>query len=156
MWDLKIGHILTTVALITAVAATGCNTETETAQAELGEVPEVAEVEAEPTPQGELALEEALPLTEEDIGDELLVTGTVTGTVIPDGFFVATEHGRVLFVESAEQVMPGELVTVTGPVRSATVPVFDEWELQALQGEVEAEWELLRTYYIEGQSVATP
>jgi hypothetical protein len=156
MWDLKIGHNLAAAALIAAVGTTGCNTDTEPGQAELGEVPEVAEVDAEPTPRGELELEEALPLTEEDIGDELLVTGTVTGTVIPDGFFVATEHGRVLFVESAERVMPGELVTVTGPVRSATVPVFEEWEVQALQGEVEAEWELLRTYYIEGQSVATP
>lgn len=47
-------------------------------------------------------------------------------------------------------------MTVTGPVRSATVPVFEEWELQALQGEVEAKWDLLRTYPIEGQSAATP
>lgn len=155
MWDLKIGTVVA-VALIAAVGITACNTETETGQAEFGEVPEVAEIEADPSPAGELELEEALPLTAEDIGDELLVTGTVTGTVIPEGFFVATEHGRVLFVESTQVVTPGELVTVTGPVQSATVPVFEEWELQALQGEVEAEWDLLRTYYIEGRSVATP
>ena len=31
-----------------------------------------------------------------------------------------------------------------------------EWETDALENEIEAEWEMLRTYYIEAGSVATP
>ena len=153
MLDRKIGRWTTALALMAVVGLVGC--DTEGGEAEIGEVPEVAEVDAEPT-EGALELEEALPLTEEDVGDMMLVTGTVTGTVIPAGFFVATEHGRVLFVETTEAVTPGEVVTVTGPLQSATTLVFEEWETQALQGEVEAEWDMLRTYYIDGGSVATP
>ncbi len=149
----RTGRWATVFALIAAVGLTGC--DTEGGEAEIGEVPEVAEVEAEPM-EGELELEEALPLTEEDVGDILLVTGTVVGTVIPEGFFVATEHGEVLFVESTEPTVPGEMVTVTGPLQSATTLVFEEWETEALQNEVEAEWQMVRTYYVEGQSVATP
>ncbi len=62
----------------------------------------------------------------------------------------------MLFVESMEAPLPGEVVTVTGPLASAETLVFDEWETDALEGEVEAEWEILHTYYIEGGSVATP
>ena len=149
----RTGRWATVFALGVAVALTGC--DTEGGEAEIGEVPEVAEVETEPM-QAELELEEALPLTEEDVGDIILVTGTVIGTVIPEGFFVATEHGEVLFVESTEPTTPGELVTVTGPLQSATTLVFEEWETEALQGEVEAEWQMLRTFYVDAGSVATP
>ena len=153
MFDSKIARWATMLALVAAVGVTGC--ESEAGQAEIGEVPEVAEVETQPM-EPEIELEEALPLTEEDVGDILLITGTVTGAVIPEGFFVATEHGRMLFVESTEMVTPGELVTVTGELQSATTLVFDEWEMEALEGEVEAEWDMLRTYYVEAGSVSTP
>ena len=152
MFDRNAGRWTLALTLVAGVGLTGC--DTEGGQAEIGEVPEAAEVEAEPS--GEVELEEALPLTAEDVGDRMLITGTVIGTVIPDGFFVATEHGRVLFVESTEAPVPGELVTVTGMLQSAAVPVFEEWEVQALQNEIEAEWDMLRTYYLEGGSIATP
>ncbi len=45
---------------------------------------------------------------------------------------------------------------MTGPLQVATTAVFDGWETDALENEIEAEWELLRTYYVEGSSVATP
>lgn len=149
MSEQKIGRWASALAVILALGVAAC--ESEGGEAEMGEVPEVAEVETEAG-----ALEEALPLTAEDVGDIMLVTGTVVGTVIPDGFFVATEHGLVLFVETDETVVPGELVSVTGPLQSVEVPVFDEWETDALEGEIEAEWDMLEAYYIDAGSIATP
>ena len=153
MMERTAGRWALALALVAAVGLTGC--DTEGGEAEIGEVPEVAEIEG--ADNGELDLEEALPLTAEDIGDRMLVTGTVIGTVIPDGFFVATEGGEVLFVEALEpNPIPGELVTVTGVLQSAEIPVFEEWETEALENEIEAEWQMMRTYYLEGGSVATP
>lgn len=152
MLDRKAGRWALALTLIAAVGIAGC--DTEGGEAEIGEVPEVAEMEPE---DDGMELEEALPLTAEDIGDRMLVTGTVIGTIIPDGFFVATEHGEVLFVEALEpNPVPGELVTVTGTLQAAEVPVFEEWETEAFENEIEAEWQMLRTYYLEGGSVATP
>ena len=62
----------------------------------------------------------------------------------------------VLFVQADETPMPAEIVTVTGPLQTAETLVFEEWEMDALGDEVEAEWQMVRTYYIDGQSVATP
>jgi hypothetical protein len=148
------GRWATALALVAAVGVTGC--ESEGGEAEPGEVPEMAEVEPEDLSEGQVEFQEALPLTVEDIGDTMLMTGTVIGTVIPDGFFVATEHGEVLFVAADEAPVPGELVSVTGTLQSAEVPVFEEWETEALENEIEAEWQMLRTYYIEAGAVATP
>lgn len=153
MLDRKAGRWTLALTLIATVAIAGC--DTGGGEAEMGEVPEVAEVEE--AGDGEIELEEALPLTVEDVGDRMLVTGTVIGTVIPQGFFVATEAGEVLFVEDLDTApVPGELVTVTGVLQSAEVPVFEEWETEALENEIEAEWQMLRTYYLDAGSVATP
>ena len=152
MIDRRFARSTTALALVALLGVAGC--DTEGGEAETGEVPEAAELEAEPT--GEIELEEALPLTAEDVGDRMLITGTVIGSVIPDGFFVATEHGRVLFVASEDVPVPGEVVTVTGTLAAAETLVFEEWEVEALQGEVEAEWEIMRSYYLDGGSVATP
>ena len=154
MMDSTIGRWTTVLTLVAAVGLAGCDTEGE--QAEIGEVPEVAEMEPGEAEAGEIALEEALPLTAEDVGDMMLVTGTVIGTVIPNGFFVATEHGEVLFVETTEMAVPGELVSVTGTLEAVEVPVFEEWETEALENEIEAEWQMMRSYYIDAGSVATP
>ncbi len=136
--------------LAAALAVAACETEYE--EAELGEVPEVAEVEMEPE---EIELEEAYPLTAEDLGDRLLVTGTVVGSVLPGGFFVASEGGLVLFVETDHVAIPGEMVSVTGVLEAAETTVFDEWEVDALEGEIEAEWDVIPLYYLDAGSVSS-
>ena len=117
--------------LIVAFAATAlwaCGSD----EAEIDEVPEVAEVR----------LEELYPLSPDDVGKVIMANGTVVGRAVPGGFFLRTEGAQVLFVRTPVPVSPGSVVRVVGPLQQATVAVFDEWEEDALEGEVEAEWDI--------------
>ena len=141
-----------------AVALTGCDDE-----AEIDEVPEVAEVDVDAVavPVGpdsvaiaaQIELEETFPLDADDVGKIIVATGTVVGTPLPVGFFLRTEGLQVIFVETTVPVAKGDRVRVVGPLTRATVAVFDGWEHDALEGQVEAEWDVQETWYIPATSV---
>lgn len=131
--------------LATAVAIAGCSDE-----AEIDEVPEVAEVEVD---DGEVRLEEEFPLDAGDIGKIIMATGTVVGSPLPNGFFLLTEAGQVLFVDTTVPVTPADHVRVVGPLGAATIASFDGWKTDALAGQPLAEWDVLETWYIDATSV---
>jgi hypothetical protein len=113
----------------------------------------VAEVEVD---EGEVRLEDKhLPLSSEDIGDVILATGTVVGTPLPNGFFLKTERSQVLFVEEPQpsEVKSGDTVRVTGPLAMAAVAAFEGWKADALEGEIEAEWQILPLWYVRAAQV---
>lgn len=94
----------------------------------------------------------AFPMTAEDVGDLMLVSGMVIGKPGPAGFFVRTEGNRVSFIESTDSVTVGQRVRVIGPLQVAEMPVFDGWEREFLGG-VEPDWDLLRLYYVRANAV---
>ena len=128
-------------------------------EVEVAPPPAVAEAPARPAPAAavvapvEVQFERALPITAEDVGDLLVARGTVVGKPGPNGFFLRTDRNRVVFVESTEPVALGRQVRVVGPLQAAEVPVFDGWQRDLL-GNLEADWDLLRLYYIRASSVA--
>ena len=67
----------------------------------------------------EVELDEANLLAEEDLSDILLVSGTLIGQPVKDGFFVRTEYDRVIFVQSSAEVELGEIVSVAGVLEAA-------------------------------------
>ncbi|HEU4452098.1 MAG TPA: hypothetical protein VFR81_03525 [Longimicrobium sp.] len=140
------------VLLLAAGGLAACGDE-----AEVDEVPEVAEVKVDSGPGGvvEVKLEEEYPLGPEDVGKLIYATGTVVGTVVPAGFFLKTEANQVIFVATAQPVNPplGDAVRVVGPLRASTAAIFEGWKTDALEGEVEAEWQLVTTYFIEAAAV---
>jgi hypothetical protein len=140
------------VLLLAAGGLAACRDE-----AEVDEVPEVAEVKVDSGPGGvvEVKLEEEYPLGPEDAGKLIYATGTVVGKVLPVGFFLKTEANQVIFVATAQPVNPplGDAVRVVGPLRASTVAIFEGWKTDALEGEVEAEWQLVTTYFIEATAV---
>ena len=150
---------LTVTVLLTSVALTACEPD----PAEIDEVPEVAEVATEPVgvavgPEGaavvaEIRLEELYPLEEDDVGKVIMATGTVVGQPIPGGFFLRTEGNQVLFVRTTTPVSPGSTVRVVGPLGMATAAVFDEWSVDALEGQIEAAWEIQHQWYVEATGV---
>ncbi|HEV2076094.1 MAG TPA: hypothetical protein VGR10_07620 [Thermoleophilaceae bacterium] len=101
----------------------------------------------------EVQFERALPITAEDVGDLMLASGTVVGKPGPNGFFLRTAGDNVVFVQSAVPVTAGQQVNVAGPLEAAEVALFDGWERDLL-GNLEADWDLLRLYYIRASSVA--
>lgn len=136
-----------TFGLITAMGLSACDDE-----AEPDEVPEVGRLEVEP---GEIELEEVFPLTPADTGQVVVATGTVVGRPLPNGFFMRTEGAQVLFVVSpaATPVNPGDTVRVAGPLHLATAAVFEGWERDALEGEIQAEWKVQPLYFVEAAAV---
>jgi hypothetical protein len=140
------------VLLLAAGGLAACSDE-----AEVDEVPEVAEVQVDTGPGGvvEVKLEEEYPLGPEDVGKLIYATGTVVGKVLPAGFFLKTEANQVIFVATAQPLNPplGDALRVVGPLRASTVAIFEGWETDALEGEVQAEWQLVTTYFIEATAV---
>ncbi|MDX1647378.1 MAG: hypothetical protein R3304_09560 [Longimicrobiales bacterium] len=132
------------------LGAAGC--ETEGGQAEMSEIPEVAEIEPQVGEDG-VELEEALPLTSEDVGDIIMASGTVVGQPLPHGYFLETEHDLVIFVESSVEVEPGQVISVAGPLGEVAAPVFEEWEVDAFDGEIEAEYEWVRLFFIDDDAI---
>ncbi|HEX6748056.1 MAG TPA: hypothetical protein VF092_12250 [Longimicrobium sp.] len=127
-------------------------------EAEVDKVPEVAEVKADTAPGGvvEVKLEKAYPLGPEDVGKVIYATGTVVGKVLPAGFFLKTEGNQVIFVATPPAVNPplGVALRVVGPLRASTAAIFEGWKTDALEGKVEAQWQLVTTYFIEATAVA--
>lgn len=134
------------ILLATAVAATGCG------EAEMEEVPETAEVEVEPM-EGETELEEETVLGMDDVGEIIMATGWVTGVPLESGFFLRTEDDRVIFVETEDDVTPGQVVRVVGPLVASRVMMFEEWEADAFEAGFEAEWNVETALYIDAASV---
>ena len=139
--------------MIAAGGVAACNGDDD-AYDELGNeapVPEVAEVRAE---GGEVRLEDALPLTNEDVGRIVVATGEVVGEPLPVGFFMVLPTMDVIFVETAEQVQPGERVRVMGALDKATAAVFNGWRVDALENHILEEWTITDLWFIEATSVA--
>lgn len=134
------------ILLATAVAVTGCG------EAEMEEVPETAEVEVEPM-EGETELEEETVLGMDDVGEIIMATGWVTGVPLESGFFLRTEDDRVIFVETEDDVTPGQVVRVVGPLVASRVMMFEEWEADAFEAGFEAEWNVETALYIDAASV---
>ena len=112
--------------------------------------PEIAEIEHEA--DGDVEFEQAFPLTVDDIGDTMLVSGTVVGTPGPAGFFVRTEGNRVVFVRAHASVSAGERVEVKGPLRAIDEAGFAGWERDLL-GDVDPVWLVARLYFVEARTV---
>ena len=121
-------------------------------EAEMDEVPETAEVEAEPL-EGELELEEELVLGLDDVGETIMATGWVSGVPLTTGFFLRTEDNRVIFVETTEQVSAGQTVRVQGPLVATETMVFEGWEAEAFEAGFEAEWDVETALYIDATTV---
>ena len=111
--------------------------------------PAMAEVERD---DGELEFEHAFPLEAEDIGDTMLVSGTVVGKPGPNGFFVRTEANRVVFVDAADSVVAGDMVRAVGPLRAIDASAFAGWERDWL-GDIDPVWLVVRLHYVDADSV---
>ncbi|MGH7720082.1 MAG: hypothetical protein ACREON_14730, partial [Gemmatimonadaceae bacterium] len=122
------------MSLVLTLALAGCEPE----EAEV-RPPEIAEIDSV---AGRVEFEEAYPLTTDDIGDIILASGSVVGNPGPVGFFLRAEGNRVIFVESTQPASAGQRVRAVGPLRTAAVAVFQEWERETLGDDLEAEWEL--------------
>lgn len=122
---------------------------------------EPAEVEAKIRPgeatvmteAAEVEFEKAFPVTSEDIGDLMLVSGSVVGRPGSAEFFVRTEGNRVAFIQSNQAVSLGQRVEVVGSAQAADVAVFEGWEHEFL-GDLEPGWNVLRIYYVRANAVA--
>jgi hypothetical protein len=147
---------LTVTTAMLALIAVSCERREDVEPAE-----ERLEVEPAPAPMpgvAEVEIESALPLDKDDVGDKVIVTGTVVGRVTPVGFFVrTTPENLVFFVRGAQQpVESGQQVRVLGTVAQAEVAVFQGWEKELLGRELKAEWKLERLYYIDAMAVEVP
>ena len=111
--------------------------------------PAMAEAERD---DGEVEFEYAFPLEAEDIGDRMLVSGTVVGKPGPNGFFVRTEANRVVFVDAADSVTTGQMVRAVGPLRAVDASAFAGWERDWL-GDIDPVWFVVRLHYVDADSV---
>ena len=100
-----------------------------------------------------MRLEDALPLTDDDIGRVIVATGEVVGTPLPVGFFMVLPTMDVIFVETAEQVQSGERVRVMGALDKATAAVFNGWRVDALENHILEEWTITDLWFIEATSI---
>lgn len=132
--------------LVFALGAVGC-------EAEVDEVPEIAEIESEPDELG-VELDEELVFGPGDVGETFMVNGWVAGTpLFGQGFFVLTEWNRRLFVNTDQEVQAGTAVRVVGNLAAADVGVFEGWEAEAFGDDVEGEWDFERSYFLNASSV---
>lgn len=121
-------------------------------EAELDEVPETAEVESDDD-MGDLELDEETVLGMDDIGEDIMATGWVSGAPLPMGFFLRTEDDRVIFVQSDADVTAGDQVRVAGPLVATEAAVFEGWETDAFETGFEAEWDVEAIAYVDAFTV---
>ena len=156
------GWLLTALALSGGLVLTSCASGED--EPNPAEIPSLAAVEVEPgaieIEAGEIELkladldvEAVLPFDEDDAGKTVMASGYVIGRALAGGFFLLTQDSRVLFVESTEAVMPGDIVRAAGSLQAVATPVFQGWELEAFEGGVEAEWDLQRALYLDASVV---
>ncbi len=136
--------------LVGAVLLVGCETEPPP-PAEAPEIPPAAEIAVG---GGEITLQSAMPLEEDDAGKILIVTGTVVGTPRADGFFLRAPSGESIFIQHTGGVTPGESLHVTGPLRAAPVAVVDQWKTESLSGDVTVQRTVLEGWYIAATRVS--
>ena len=111
--------------------------------------PAMAEVERD---DGEIEFERAFPLEAEDLGDTMLISGTVVGKPAPNGFFVRTEGNQVVFVDATDSVTAGQMVRAVGPLRAIDASAFAGWERDWL-GDIDPVWLVVRLHYVDADSV---
>lgn len=133
--------------VIGVLALAGCEAERE-------EVPEVAEIEAEPDEVG-IELDEEFVIGPDDVGETFMINGWVAGRPLTgNGFFLLTEGNRRIFVETDQPAPPaGSPVRAIGTMAAADAMVFEGWETEAFEGEMEAEWDLERGYFLDARTV---
>ena len=138
-------HVAPRVAgFLVVVGLVGCGSEDEAPAAAAEAV-----VEAN-APEG-LEIARAYPIDAEDVGSVLRARGTVVGKPQLDGFFLQTEDGRVLFIESPQPVTVGQQVQAVGPLRIADLAIFKAWERDIL-GDTDAT-RLIQLFYLDATSV---
>ena len=138
-------HLAPRVAgLLVVVGLVGCGSEDEAPAA-------AAEVAVEANAPEGLELARAYPIDAEDVGSVLRARGTVVGKPQLDGFFLQTEDGRVLFIESPQPVTVGQQVQAVGQLRIADLAIFKAWERDIL-GDTDAT-RLIQLFYLDATSV---
>lgn len=135
--------------LMGVVWLVGC--ETEAPPPEVPEVPPVAEIAVG---GGEVSLQSAMPLEDDDVGKIVVVAGTVVGTPRPDGFFLRAPTGEAIFVQHTGTVTTGESLRASGPLRTAPVAVVDQWKTESLSNDVEIQRTVLEGWYVAATKVS--
>ncbi len=135
--------------LMGVVWLVGCDTEAP--PAEVPEVPPVAEIAVG---GGEVSLQSAMPLEDDDIGKIVVMAGTVVGTPRADGFFLKAPTGEAIFIQHTGTVATGESLRVAGPLRTAPVAVVDQWKTESLSGDVEVQRTVLEGWYVAATRVS--
>lgn len=139
------GFAARAVRLLAILGLMSCGREEEVRE------PATAETEPQLVVPGAVELEKALPITAEDVGDVILVSGTAIGKPAISGFFLQTAGNRVLFVESNQAVTVGQRVRAAGPLRVADKTIFKAWERDILAGS--GAEKLIQLFYIDADSV---
>jgi hypothetical protein len=138
--------VLTAAAFVTGVGFTACAPEEETND----ELPEVSSMDRE---DGVQELDDEMILGPGDVGKAILATGWVEGRPLDNGFFLRTEHKRIVFVESDQKVEPGEAVSVTGVVEKSVAESFNAWEMEALGEDLNPDLDLWRGIYLDARAM---
>ena len=86
-------------------------------------------------------------------GRSVVVAGRVSGRALPHGFFLRVDGDRLVFVQTTDVVRLDDSVQVAGTLQPMEIPVFDEWEFQALGRPVRPDWDVMRAWYIEAREV---
>jgi hypothetical protein len=140
--------VLTAAALVAGVTVSSCAPEDENNE----DIPEVGSVETDKT-TGARELNEEMVLGPGDVGEAILATGWVEGKPLDNGFFLRTEHKRIVFVETDQKVEAGQAVSVTGTVAKSDAEAFNGWEMQALGEDLNPDLDLWRGIYLDGTEV---
>ena len=140
---------LTTAALVATAPFSACAPEEERNEEEM---PEVVEVERDDD-TGAMELDEEMILGPGDVGKTIIATGWVEGKPVENGFFLRTEHKRIVFVESDQKLNTGDAVRVTGTVEKAVAETFNGWEMAALGEDLNPDLDLWRGVYLNSSDV---
>jgi hypothetical protein len=141
--------VLTAAALVTSVSFSACAPEDERNEEEL---PEVVEIERDDD-TGAMELDDEMVLGPGDVGKTIIATGWVEGKPLENGFFLRTEHKRIVFVESDQKLNTGDQVRVTGTVERSVAESFNGWEMAALGEDLNPDLDMWRGVYLRGSEV---
>jgi hypothetical protein len=142
--------VLTAAALVTGVTFSACAPEDEKNE----EIPEVSSVDRDSS-TGVMELDDEMVLGPGDVGKTILATGWVEGKPLAEGFFLRTEHKRIVFVETDHKVEAGQAVSVTGTVARSQAEAFNKWEMDALGEDLNPDLDLWRGVYLDGSEITS-